>query len=400
MSADYHEFGMNMEGRGFSGSLNYAHGYQGSRMDNEINNAHGTSYTTEFRQLDTRLGRWFSSDPILQPFQSSYTSMDNNPINLTDVRGDKIDGGKPNIFRRAWNTLTGKTSRGKQKQKVGGETNDKEPSSPSKLKQFANSLGGLLSGNGNFPNDLQKEKNKQEKYKAKFEEKIAKELIKVFEQERLANRINYDDFENSVNINNNIKAKKEELLKKYGSKKWFNHAMNNTNQIIRNQSSNSNVSSKMPLDIKLTTKALIGDFEEDFTTLPTHKNGGKPTGYGTVNKLNLNPIKNSVMIIDFTPFESNSGLTSTKNNNPITIFAIDNSTGQSTIILQNIGTNNLKTSVDLNNYINHSIYFVVNTNKPGEEDSFELNVNVVSFNPTLTTQSGSSKSQIQTGGKK
>jgi hypothetical protein len=48
--------------------------------------------------------------------------MDNNPINLTDVLGDKVDGGKPNIFRRAWNTLTGKTSRGQQKQKVGSDT--------------------------------------------------------------------------------------------------------------------------------------------------------------------------------------------------------------------------------------------------------------------------------------
>jgi RHS repeat-associated protein len=88
MSADYHEFGMNMEGRGFSGSLNYRFGYQGSEKDNEVNSSKGTSYTTEFRQLDTRLGRWFSSDPVFQPWQSSYTSMDNNPINLTDVRGN------------------------------------------------------------------------------------------------------------------------------------------------------------------------------------------------------------------------------------------------------------------------------------------------------------------------
>ena len=87
MSADYHEFGMNMEGRGFSGSLNYRFGYQGSEKDNEVNSSNGTSYTTEFRQLDTRLGRWFSSDPVFQPWQSSYTSMDNNPINLTDVLG-------------------------------------------------------------------------------------------------------------------------------------------------------------------------------------------------------------------------------------------------------------------------------------------------------------------------
>ena len=109
---------MNMEGRGFSGSLNYRFGYQGSEKDNEVNSSNGTSYTTEFRQLDTRLGRWFSSDPVFQPWQSSYTSMDNNPVNNTDVRGDKIDGGKPNIFRKAWNTLTGKNGRGQQMKNV------------------------------------------------------------------------------------------------------------------------------------------------------------------------------------------------------------------------------------------------------------------------------------------
>ncbi len=73
----------------------YLFGYQGSEKDNEVNSSNGTSYTTEFRQLDTRLGRWFSSDPVFQPWQSSYTSMDNNPVNLTDVNGDVAgdDGG-------------------------------------------------------------------------------------------------------------------------------------------------------------------------------------------------------------------------------------------------------------------------------------------------------------------
>ena len=72
-------------------SLNYRFGYQGSEKDNEVNSSNGTSYTTEFRQLYTRLGRWFSSDPVFQPWQSSYTSMDNNPVNLTDVLGDCTD---------------------------------------------------------------------------------------------------------------------------------------------------------------------------------------------------------------------------------------------------------------------------------------------------------------------
>ena len=74
-----------MAGRGFSGS--YRFGYQGSEKDNEVS-GDGNSYTTEFRQLDPRLGRWFSVDPVFQPWQSPYTSMDNNPIGKTDRLGN------------------------------------------------------------------------------------------------------------------------------------------------------------------------------------------------------------------------------------------------------------------------------------------------------------------------
>jgi len=75
---------MEMAGRGFSGS--YRFGYQGSEKDNEVS-GDGNSYTTEFRQLDPRLGRWFSVDPVFQPWQSPYTSMDNDPIGLNDPLG-------------------------------------------------------------------------------------------------------------------------------------------------------------------------------------------------------------------------------------------------------------------------------------------------------------------------
>ncbi len=73
-----------MNGRGFHGD--YRFGYQGSEKDNEVS-GDGNSYTTEFRQLDPRLGRWFSVDPVFQPWQSPYTSMDNDPVNLTDGSG-------------------------------------------------------------------------------------------------------------------------------------------------------------------------------------------------------------------------------------------------------------------------------------------------------------------------
>ena len=70
-SHDYHEFGMEMAGRGFSGS--YRFGYQGSEKDKEVS-GDGNSYTTEFRKLDPRLGRWFSVDPVLQPWQKTLHS--------------------------------------------------------------------------------------------------------------------------------------------------------------------------------------------------------------------------------------------------------------------------------------------------------------------------------------
>ena len=77
---------MEMAGRGFSGS--YRFGYQGSEKDNEVS-GEGNSYTTEFRQLDPRLGRWFSVDPLYYkfPYITPYSSMHNNPINYTDKSG-------------------------------------------------------------------------------------------------------------------------------------------------------------------------------------------------------------------------------------------------------------------------------------------------------------------------
>ena len=45
-------------------------------------------YTTEFRQLDSQMVMWRSHDPVFQPWQSPYNSMDGNPVSLNDVRGN------------------------------------------------------------------------------------------------------------------------------------------------------------------------------------------------------------------------------------------------------------------------------------------------------------------------
>jgi RHS repeat-associated protein len=85
-STDYSPFGVELDGRTVSLD-GYRFGYQGSEKDNEFK-GEGNSYTTEFRQLDPRLGRWLSVDPVVQPWQSFYCSMDDNPVTHNDLLGN------------------------------------------------------------------------------------------------------------------------------------------------------------------------------------------------------------------------------------------------------------------------------------------------------------------------
>ena len=68
----------------FSGTL--------GEMDNEAK-GEGNSYTTEFRQYDSRIGRWLSLDPLMAqfPWQSPYCAFDNNPVYFTDPTGLKAE---------------------------------------------------------------------------------------------------------------------------------------------------------------------------------------------------------------------------------------------------------------------------------------------------------------------
>ena len=64
----------------------YRFGYQGSEKDNEFK-GEGNSYTTEFRQLDPRLGRWLSVDPVIKHHESVYAALANNPLLIIDRLG-------------------------------------------------------------------------------------------------------------------------------------------------------------------------------------------------------------------------------------------------------------------------------------------------------------------------
>ncbi len=88
--SDYSPYGTLLDSR-HGNDNTYRYGYQGSERDDEMKGS-GNSYTTEFRQLDPRLGRWLTIDPkaASMPWQSPYCSMDNNPIWFNDPLGDIV----------------------------------------------------------------------------------------------------------------------------------------------------------------------------------------------------------------------------------------------------------------------------------------------------------------------
>jgi len=78
-------------GRSWQAGSEYSFGYQGSLENMEVY-ANGNLYSTYYRDIDTRLGRWISIDPKASnsPYLSPYNSMKNNPILYNDPRGDEI----------------------------------------------------------------------------------------------------------------------------------------------------------------------------------------------------------------------------------------------------------------------------------------------------------------------
>ena len=69
------------------GFSRYKYGYQGSEKDNEIGD---DIENTFFRELDSRICRWWGVDPKATAFESPFIMMGNNPIRFNDVLGDSL----------------------------------------------------------------------------------------------------------------------------------------------------------------------------------------------------------------------------------------------------------------------------------------------------------------------
>jgi RHS repeat-associated protein len=90
---DYYPFGMVEPGRSYllTGDSSYRYGMNGDMKDIEIYGT-GNAYTTDFRELDPRLGRWWARDPVFFPWLSPYAAFNNNPIYYSDPSGLSGEG--------------------------------------------------------------------------------------------------------------------------------------------------------------------------------------------------------------------------------------------------------------------------------------------------------------------
>ncbi len=83
-TTDYYPFGMGMVERGDDGR--YRYGFNGQERDDEVAGA-GNSYTAEFWQYDSRLGRRWNVDPVVKSYASNYSVFSNNPLTMVDPDG-------------------------------------------------------------------------------------------------------------------------------------------------------------------------------------------------------------------------------------------------------------------------------------------------------------------------
>jgi hypothetical protein len=72
-------------------SRDYRFGINGQERDSEISGT-GNSYTAEYWQYDSRLGRRWNVDPVVKPWESGYATFNNTPISKVDKDGDNPIG--------------------------------------------------------------------------------------------------------------------------------------------------------------------------------------------------------------------------------------------------------------------------------------------------------------------
>ena len=82
---DYSPFGVTLDGRTMQLD-GYRYGFGGMEKDDEVKGS-GNSYTAEFWQYDSRIGKRWNIDPVVKFHESPYAAFANNPIWFKDPNG-------------------------------------------------------------------------------------------------------------------------------------------------------------------------------------------------------------------------------------------------------------------------------------------------------------------------
>ncbi len=79
-----------MPGRKFSSGSEYRYGFNGQEKSDDVTQG---NYTAEYWEYDSRIGRRWNVDPVLNCSESPYATFSDNPILIADPTGD-VPGGK------------------------------------------------------------------------------------------------------------------------------------------------------------------------------------------------------------------------------------------------------------------------------------------------------------------
>ena len=78
----------------------YRYFFNGQEADNEVL-GEGASFSAEFWQYDTRLGRRWNVDPVFKEYESPYACFAGNPVWFADPNGDSVINGYSNRLSSA-----------------------------------------------------------------------------------------------------------------------------------------------------------------------------------------------------------------------------------------------------------------------------------------------------------
>lgn len=151
-SSNYYPFGSTLPTRSWSNaSRAYRFGFNTQEKDNEIA-GEGNSFSAEFWQIDTRLGRRFNIDPISQIYLSDYSVLGNSPILFMDLLGNRFEIGAEHVevyknkvterksfLDKRISTLDEKLSKQKNEKR-----RQKTQNKIDELKEQSNELGSIL----------------------------------------------------------------------------------------------------------------------------------------------------------------------------------------------------------------------------------------------------------------